>query len=98
MLAVFGWMTKIYYIELLRVSEGMLSRWFRLHLQSLASTIPYWARVVRYGPFSLCVIHKEGLCPSNGDIYKLMMNPSDDRPLRKLLSVRIRALITPRGH
>jgi hypothetical protein len=27
----------------------------------------------RYGPFSLCVIHKEGLCPSSEDIYKLMM-------------------------
>jgi hypothetical protein len=27
-----------------------------------------------YGPFSLCVIHKEGLCPSSGDINGLMMN------------------------
>jgi hypothetical protein len=26
-----------------------------------------------YGPFSLCVIHKEGLCPSSGDINQLMM-------------------------
>jgi hypothetical protein len=24
--------------------------------------------VVGYAPFSLCVIHKEGLCPSSGDI------------------------------
>jgi hypothetical protein len=32
-----------------------------------------WARVVGYGPFSLCVIHKEGLCPSSGDIKRLMM-------------------------
>jgi hypothetical protein len=30
--------TKIYYLELLRASEGTLSRWFRLHLQSLAPT------------------------------------------------------------
>jgi hypothetical protein len=30
-------------------------------------------RVVGYGPFSLCVIHKEGLCPSSGDINRLMM-------------------------
>jgi hypothetical protein len=29
--------------------------------------------VVGYGPFSLCVIHKEGLCPSSGDINRLMM-------------------------
>jgi hypothetical protein len=25
-----------------------------------------------YGPFSLCVIHKEGLCPSIGDIIRLI--------------------------
>jgi hypothetical protein len=36
-------------------------------------TNPHWARVVRYGPFSLCIIHKEGLCPSSGDINRLMM-------------------------
>jgi hypothetical protein len=34
---------------------------------------PHWARVVGYGPFSLCVIHKEGLCPSSGDINRLVM-------------------------
>jgi hypothetical protein len=28
---------------------------------------------VGYGPFSLCVIHKEGLCPSSGNINRLMM-------------------------
>jgi hypothetical protein len=28
---------------------------------------------VGYGPFSLWVIHKEGLCPSSGDIHRLMM-------------------------
>jgi hypothetical protein len=26
-----------------------------------------------YSPFFLCVIHKEGLCPSRGDINRLMM-------------------------
>jgi hypothetical protein len=31
---VIGWVTKIYYLELLRASEGTLSRWSRLHLQS----------------------------------------------------------------
>jgi hypothetical protein len=36
-------------------------------------TNPHWVRVVGYGPFSLCVIHKEGLCPSSGDINRLMM-------------------------
>jgi hypothetical protein len=31
-----------------------------------------WARV-GYGPFSLCVIHKEGLFSSSGDINRLVM-------------------------
>jgi hypothetical protein len=35
---VLGWVTKIYYPEFLLASEGTLSRWFRLHLQSLAPT------------------------------------------------------------
>jgi hypothetical protein len=44
-----------------------------LHLQLLAPTNPHWACVVGYGPFSLCVIHREGLCPNSGDINRLMM-------------------------
>jgi hypothetical protein len=36
-------------------------------------TNPHWARVVDYGLFSLFVIHKECLCPSRGDINRLMM-------------------------
>jgi hypothetical protein len=69
----------MYYLERLRASEGTLSRWSRLHLQSLAPTNPHWARVVGYGPFSLWVIHKEGLCPSSGDINRLMMILLDRR-------------------
>jgi hypothetical protein len=61
------------YLEFLRASEGTLSRWSRLHLQWLALTNPHWARVVGYGPLSLCVTHKEGLCPSSGGINRLMM-------------------------
>jgi hypothetical protein len=34
---------------------------------------PHWARVVDYGPFSLCVFHKEGRCPSSRDIDMLLM-------------------------
>jgi hypothetical protein len=64
---------KKYSLELLRASEGTLNRWYRLHLQSLAPTNPHWARVVGYGPLSLCVIHKEGLCSSSGDINMLML-------------------------
>jgi hypothetical protein len=64
---------KIYYLELLRASEGTLSRWSRLHLQSLVPTNTYWARVVGYGPFSLCVTYKKGLCHSCGGINRPMM-------------------------
>jgi hypothetical protein len=67
-----GW-PNIYYLELLRASEVTLSYWSRLHLQSLAPAKPHWARVEGYGPFSLCVIHKESLCPSSEDINRLMM-------------------------
>jgi hypothetical protein len=64
---------KIYCLELLRASEGTLSRWSRMHLQSLASTNLHWGRVEDYGPFCLYVIHKEGLCPSIRGINALMM-------------------------
>jgi hypothetical protein len=37
-MASHGMGTKIYYLGLLRASEGTLSRWSRLHLQSLAPT------------------------------------------------------------
>jgi hypothetical protein len=66
-------LTKIYYFELLCASDGMLSRRSWMHLQSLAPTKSHYARVVGYGLFSLSVIHKEGLCPSSGDINRLMM-------------------------
>jgi hypothetical protein len=65
--SVIRWVTKIYYLELLRALESTLSRWSRMHLQSLGPTNPHWACVVGYGPFSLSIIHKEGLCPSSGD-------------------------------
>jgi hypothetical protein len=67
-----GW-PKIYHLELLHAPKCTLSRWSRLHLQSLTPTNPHWASVVGYGPFCLRVIHKEGLCPSSGDINRLMM-------------------------
>jgi hypothetical protein len=70
---VIGWVTKNYYLELLRALEGTLSRWSGLHMQLLAPTNPHWA-LVGYGPFFLYVIYKEGLCPSSGDINRLMMN------------------------
>jgi hypothetical protein len=45
---------------------------------------PQWVRVVGYGPFSLCVIHKEGLCPSDGGIN--IDNADDDIILNKFSS------------
>jgi hypothetical protein len=68
-----GQWAKIYYIELFRASEGTLSRWHWLHVQLLTPTNSHWVRVVIYGPFSLCVIHKESLYSSSGDINRLMM-------------------------
>jgi hypothetical protein len=44
-----GW-PKICKLKFLRASEATLSRWSRLHLQSLAPTNPHWARMVGYGP------------------------------------------------
>jgi hypothetical protein len=43
----------IYYLELLRALEGMLSRRSRLHLQVIAPTNQHWARLVGYGQNSL---------------------------------------------
>jgi hypothetical protein len=56
--SVIGWVTKIYYLELLCASEGTLSCWSRLHMQSFTPTNLHWVRVVDYDLFSLYVIHK----------------------------------------
>jgi hypothetical protein len=70
--SVIGWVTK-----------NLLSRappCFARHVKPLVpaafagiSTNPHWVLVVDYGPFFLCVIHKEGLCPSSGNINRLTM-------------------------
>jgi hypothetical protein len=39
----------------------------------IPTTNLHWARVVGCGPFSSCVFHKEGLCPSSEIINRLMM-------------------------
>jgi hypothetical protein len=44
--------------------------WNRLSHQS---ALGLRGELVNYGPFSLWVIHTEGLCPSSGDINRLMM-------------------------
>jgi hypothetical protein len=59
------------------VTTPLVRRWFDseriISVVKLQSTDSHWARVVGYGSFSLCVIHKEGLCPSSGGINRLMM-------------------------
>jgi hypothetical protein len=55
-------------------------------LQSLAPTNPHCARVVGYVPFSLYVIHKEGLCPCSRDINRLMMMMNRDDAVRFTLA------------
>jgi hypothetical protein len=96
--SVIGWV-------LIRASEGTLSCWSRLHLQSIAPTNPHWAGVVDYGPFSLCAIHKEG--SSSGDINRLMIvrlppigkpSPSDRSSSQMRTNANFSVLDTTRGN
>jgi hypothetical protein len=48
-------------------------KWLGLNIVILVLNNQHCARVVGYGPFSLCIIHKEGLSLSSGDINSLMM-------------------------
>jgi hypothetical protein len=50
-----------------------------LAVLAVVSTGPRWARVMGYGPCSLWVIHKKGLCSSSGDINRLMMKKLVDK-------------------
>jgi hypothetical protein len=68
--SVIGWVTKNCLSRATLSFKGTLSHWSRLHLQSLAPINPHWARVVDYGPVSLCVIYEEGLCPSREGALK----------------------------
>jgi hypothetical protein len=63
-----GWETKIYYLELLRASEGTLSRWPRLHLQSLAPT-PV-SRKVDVGKRLVVKIIAESLSQHDENMYR----------------------------
>jgi hypothetical protein len=90
--SVIGWVTKIYYLKLFRALEDTLSRWSRLHLQSLPPTNSYWGRVVGYSPFSLYVINKEVLCPSSGDINRQMTIKRDEiKATPNLIQANLRA-------
>jgi hypothetical protein len=66
--------TNKFYLLNCQISKNVSSRQYLLLIITLSN--PHWARVVGYGPFSLCVIHKEGLCPSNWVINWLMVTLS----------------------
>jgi hypothetical protein len=55
-----GWVTKYLLSRAPPCFGRRVSRWSRLHLQSLVRTKPHKARVLGRSPFPLCVIHKEG--------------------------------------
>jgi hypothetical protein len=59
-------------------------------LQLLAPINPNWARVVGYGPFSLCVIHMEGLCVSSKDINMMMLMICCERVMMMMMTVIIK--------
>jgi hypothetical protein len=92
--------SKICYLDLLRTSEGKLSRCglvpaafvvFSTHQAALGPRGGLWLWLVL-----ISVIHKEGLCPSSGDINRLVMmihcieDFSD--PAVSAFSVRLRKL------
>jgi hypothetical protein len=56
-----GWVTKNLLFRAAPCFGMHIKPLSRLNLQSLAPTNPHWAGVVGYGPFSLCVMHKEGM-------------------------------------
>jgi hypothetical protein len=70
-----GWWYKIYYLELLRASEGTLSGWSRLQVVSTHQS-PLSPRGGLW-PVLLVIIHKEGLCRRSKDINRLMMMNCD---------------------
>jgi hypothetical protein len=45
--------------------------------------------MVGYGSFSLCVIFKEGLCPSSGDINGLMMMMNENKSIMMMIIIII---------
>jgi hypothetical protein len=60
---------KFYYLDFLRTSNGILNRWSRLLLQSLA-------------PITAALGPREGLCPNSGDSNRLMVMMIDTKTLR----------------
>jgi hypothetical protein len=59
-----GWVTTNLLSQILPCFERHVKPLVPAALAVVAPTNPHLARVVGYDPFSLCVIHKEGLCPA----------------------------------
>jgi hypothetical protein len=68
--SVIGWVTKNYYLELLRALDGTLVpiafAVVSTHQPALGPRGGLW-------PVLLSIIHREGLCPSSEGIDRLMM-------------------------
>jgi hypothetical protein len=73
--SVIGWVTNNLLFWVPSCFGGHVKRLVPAAFAALTLTNPQWARVVGYDLwwFYLCVIHKEGLCPSIRDINRLMM-------------------------
>jgi hypothetical protein len=71
--SVFGWVIKNLLSRAPQCFGGHVKPLVSAALAVVSTHQPHWARVVRYGPLSLCVIQKEGLCPSSGDINMLIL-------------------------
>jgi hypothetical protein len=68
--SVIGWVTKNILSRAPTASECTFGQ-SRLYLQSSAPVNPHW---VRGGLWPVLLMCKEGLCPSSGDINRLMMS------------------------
>jgi hypothetical protein len=70
--SVIRWVTK----NLLSQAPSCFRRHFKPLVPAAFAVVsthqPALARVVCYGPISLCIIHEEGLCPSSGAFNRQM--------------------------
>jgi hypothetical protein len=98
--SVIGWVTK----NLLSRTTLCFGRHIKLLVLAafavVTTTNPQWTRMLCYGPFFLSVIYKEGLCPSSGEVNRLMMTrkkylffivTSDVKIARKFIKIKIKA-------
>jgi hypothetical protein len=78
--SVIGWVTKNVLCRAPPCFERHVKPLVPAAFAVVSTHQPRWARLVGYGPFSLCVIRKKGQCPSSGDINGLMMIMKPTKP------------------